>query len=140
MPEKILFVSSKETVGISLALYNGEDIFKLDNAKNIDTLYNYLSHEEIDKIGFYKQCEEPKVLALANELMIPVISVSDIIENSFPTDILPADTININNTANYIGIKDKSSDEAFLTAQIYRKVIFKKEQEISYCKKIRTHK
>ncbi len=140
MPEKILFVSSKETVGISLALYNGEDIFKLDNAKNIDTLYNYLSHEEIDKIGFYKQYEEPKVLALANELMIPVISVSDIIENSFPTDILPADTININNTANYIGIKDKSSDEAFLTAQIYRKVIFKKEQEISYCKKIRTHK
>ena len=140
MPEKILFVSSKETVGISLALYNGEDIFKLDNAKNIDTLYNYLSHEEIDKIGFYKQYEEPKVLALANELMIPVISVSDIIENSFPTDILPADTININNTANYIGIKDKSSDEAFLTAQIYRKVIFKKEQEISYCKKIKTHK
>ena len=140
MPEKILFVSSKETVGISLTLYNGEDIFKLDNAKNIDTLYNYLSHEEIDKIGFYKQYEEPKVLALANELMIPVISVSDIIENSFPTDILPADTININNTANYIGIKDKSSDEAFLTAQIYRKVIFKKEQEISYCKKIRTHK
>ena len=140
MSEKILFISSKETAGISLALYNDEKISKLDNIKGLNSLYEYLLDEDIDKIGFYKQYEEPKILALANELMIPVISVSELVEQSFLTDILPIDTANINNTANYVGIKNKSSNEAYLTAQIYKKISFGQMELSPPNKLVKTHK
>ena len=140
MSEKILFISSKETAGISLALYSDEKISKLENIKGLNSLYEYLLDKDIDKIGFYKQYEEPKILALANELMIPVISVSELVEQSFLTDILPIDTANINNTANYVGIKNKSSNEAYLTAQIYKKISFGQMELSPPNKLVKTHK
>ena len=91
--------------------------------KDINSLYKYIMEAEINKIGLYKPCEEYQIETLANELMIPVIYITDMVENIFYTDILPIGIANINNTASYVGIKELSTNKSLLIAQIYQKVM-----------------
>lgn len=126
MPEKVLFVSNTSGDDFSLALYEEKTVVKLSGVKSVNDLYECLSSENITNIGIYKTHEEQKIMALANELMIPVISVTALIQNEFATDLLPVDMEDINKTSAYVGIYDESSNKAYLTAQIYKQIMIQK--------------
>ena len=119
MKEKILFASSDNN--ISLALYSEGEITKLSPAENICDFYNVLGQQEIDKIAVYKKTEEELIVSLADNLMIPVISLTEMISNLYATDLLPFDLLNINHSASYLGIS-YIDDMALLSAQMYQKM------------------